>query len=582
MDVNPYLQSDVDAPGRKVVAARHSEYMEFVTTWRWLADSHEGGERYREADYGPMSYVVYYQSQDTETGRTLQLSAHHNLPRHNLIRHPQEYPTAPGPADLALEGAPSTGDEFEFRRALTPVPSFVSEAISAHLSRIYAREVKREAPAGPAGDALRAWWADVDGTGSSIDDWMAETIAPLFLALGQLDLAFDHPPAPDGEAVGSQADAARLGLTKVVASYILPENLTDWDLAPDRCYARCVVREWDDAGKERYREWTPGGWTLYDARGRPQGRGTHDYGRVPVTRAFDVRKARCDNVGQSRYEVIAEIQRTFYNVDSELTLSNSLAAHALLSGPEDYCNGNAIQAGPGNVLPMRKNSSTGSYQGWEYVCPPSDAADKLRHKLQDLRDAADRAACLTKPAGARGTGGQTVSQSGVSKMMDEHTGNDLLAKISKALQRLERRCVEMVLMVAGGKVPTPEQVDAVEVVYPTRFDLFSAGDFSGLVAEFQTLLAGVDGVLPETFGHLFRTWARLALPGLDDDSYKQIDDELEAFLKARADEAGRRAEAGPAGLMPPGAPGVPGPGKAPPQWQFGGVRMPAEALTPEG
>ena len=111
-----------------------------------MLDSLEGGERYRQAVYG-------YDRR--------------GLPVRNLIRHKREYPdprdgrprpgTSPGawaavrrsgalgsdPASLA------TDDDYELRRARTPVPTFVAEAVETHLSRIYAREVKRVGPDGP-------------------------------------------------------------------------------------------------------------------------------------------------------------------------------------------------------------------------------------------------------------------------------------------------------------------------------------------------------------------------------------------------------------------------------------------------
>lgn len=538
--------------GRAVVSGRHREYDDFHLTWRWLLDSLEGGERYREADYGTESYRAVWTEQGRNGERDNERSAYHTLPRRNLIRHPQEFPTGESSGPYS-DGAPSTSDEYEFRRAMTPVPAFVGEAIAAHLARIYAREVDRKTPPGVAYfQPLKDWWANVDGSGTQMDDWMQETVAPLFLALGQIDLAFDHPAAPDDEAVTSRADLDRLGLTAVVASYVLPENLTDWALEPDRRYDWAVVREWGDDGSERFRRWTDAGSTLYDCRGKVLDQVPHGYGRVPIFRGFDTRKPRCDNVGQPRYEAIAEIQRTYYNVDSELTLSNSLAAHPTLSGPEKYCTGGAIQVGPGNVLPMTYGQNQG-WQGWEYVCPPSDAAEKLRAKLQDLRDAADRAACLTKPAGASGTGKGTVSQSGISKMLDQASGNDLLSKISKALRRLELRAAEMVLTVAHGKAPDAATMEQVKVSYPTKFDLFTAADFSALMLDFQALIAGVDGDLPETVGHLFKTFIALALPGLDDATYDEIDAEFAAFLGAKKAEADRRAEMG--SMMPPGMPG---------------------------
>ena len=93
--------------------------------------------------------------------------------------------SAPTPAATAMD------DDYELRRARTPVPEFVAEAVEIHLAKVYDQEVVRDGPAD-----LIAWWKDVDGCGTPIDDYMRETIAPLLLVLGCIDVCLDHPQAP--------------------------------------------------------------------------------------------------------------------------------------------------------------------------------------------------------------------------------------------------------------------------------------------------------------------------------------------------------------------------------------------------
>src|SRR5262249_9611026 len=144
-----------NADALALIRRRHPEWREHYVRWGWLLDSFEGGESYRQAIYG----------QDSR-----------GLPIPNLGRHKREYPDPRGPAAFgplygsSIEGlvGPSfaTDDDYELRRARTPVPTFVAEAVNTHLSRIYAREVKRV-----GADALSRWWSDVDGRGTSIDQW---------------------------------------------------------------------------------------------------------------------------------------------------------------------------------------------------------------------------------------------------------------------------------------------------------------------------------------------------------------------------------------------------------------------------
>ena len=135
-------------------------------------DSLEGGDRYRNAVYGP---------------------DRRGLPCRNLFRHKREYPdpqqfpksTRGSPGSLGTVDAQSQDvgygpypgmlgadpaatamdDDYELRRAGHPVPEFVAEAVEIHLAKVYDQEVARDGPAD-----LMAWWKDVDGCGTPIDD----------------------------------------------------------------------------------------------------------------------------------------------------------------------------------------------------------------------------------------------------------------------------------------------------------------------------------------------------------------------------------------------------------------------------
>ncbi len=127
---------------------------------------------------------------------------------------------------------------------------------------------------------------------------------------------------------------------------------------------------------------------------------------MPIVRLIDLKKHRTPNIGKSRYEAIAEYQREYYNRDSELILSDTLQAHPFLSGPEDFCKAdNTLSVGPGYVLPKKKNVENGTYRVGTIVSPSKDPADSLRKNKADLIDLKDRRACLIKPAGSSGQGG---------------------------------------------------------------------------------------------------------------------------------------------------------------------------------
>jgi hypothetical protein len=509
-------------PSQEILRRRHPEWQEHHLRWRWLLDSLEGGERYRQAIYG-------YDNR--------------GLPVRNLIRHKREYPDprdaatsgglSPMYADMAGPGhdpaAFASDDDYELRRARTPVPTFVAESVETHLARIYAREVKRSGP-----EALMAWWADVDGCGTSIDEWMTETVAPLLLVLGQVDLMMDHPPLPEGETVATRADVSRLGLDRCVASVILPENLLWWQLDPSgQRYTECLVQECHEVpgGVEtRYRYWTAAESTLYDVDGNVLAVTPNPFGVVPVVRVFDRRKPRCRNIGQSRYESIAERQREYYNRDSELILSDTTQAHPLLQGPEDFVQSDGtIPIGPSWLLPKKKNALGGSatYEGFDVIDFPKDGAESIRKNKADLRDDVDRDSALVRPTGRDG-----IAQSGLSKLMDQADGNNRLAKIARVLARSERVAAGLALLVLGDGLDDEAARAAVEVVYPTEFDLFTAGDVASSASDFQALAANA-GALPLTEGLMLSRLMRLCLPGMSDAQYAECDAEILHYLACR-------------------------------------------------
>jgi hypothetical protein len=564
--------------GKLVVQRRHVDWLENQIRWRWLMDSYEGGERYRNAVYGP----------DRK-----------GLPCRNLFRHKREYPDAqqfpnyyqgfggflasvdvnsitttngPYPGQLGADpAATATDDDYELRRARTPVPEFVAEAVEIHLAKVYDQEVDREGP-----PDLEAWWEDVDGAGTPIDDYMRETIAPLLLVLGCIDVCLDYPKAPPGETIKTRADEQRLGLDKVVASYILPQNMVWWHIDSAGRYRECLVREYvdpadrldcdnngnaidpEDAGQAgqtwrrdfvRWRLWRSDESIVFNYCGDEiLERTPHNFGRVPIVRLVDQKKHRTRAVGKSRYEAVAELQREFYNRDSELILSDILQAHPLLSGPEDFCKAdNTISVGPGYVIPKKKNPESGAYEGWEFVSPPKDPAESLRKNKADLVDQKDRRVCLTKPAGANSRGGHgegqagTVAQSGISKQLDQHTGHKLLTAIAKSLARAERFLAEYALLALRLEPLAPDERETISVRYPSRFELHDASDLIDGTTKLQLILGSV-GNAPNTERELIQATIRQLLLGMSDDEYKVLDDEIELLVETKSQLAEQNYE----------------------------------------
>lgn len=495
-----------------VARRRHPEWVEWAPIWTWLYDSWEGGDRYRNATYGQDDY---------------------GFPLYNLRRHKRENPIEFTDPEGTPTGYRATDDDFQLRRARTPVPGMLPEAIEQHLSKIYSQEIDRRAP---KGGTLAAWWENVDGKGTQADEWYANTISPLLMALGCLDIIVEFPPAPKDAQIRSKADSAALGLDRPIASYILPQNMVWWELNEQGRYLECLFIAGLARGGQVLAHWTAQSWALYSPHGGMIGSPTpHGYGFVPIVRIFDQRLPRCRNVGRPRYYRIADLQREYYNRDSELILSDTQQAHPLIQCPEDYIQvDGSVAVGPSYLLPKKKNGGGDkvTYEPFSVLEFPKEGAESIRLNKADILDAADRAARLTRPAGAAGTTGSTVGQSGISKRLDQNEGNALLSRIAKSLQWAETSIAELVLAVATGK-PIGQASEAYEIHYPGSFDLMLPEELGQQLTMFQDLLMA-SGQAPETEIRVLCQMARLITRGLTDREYAALDREIRQAVEGRA------------------------------------------------
>lgn len=514
-----------------LIERRSQEWAENQRRWRFLADSLEGGNRYRHADYAidptvfdPNRQAWYNQGYDPTTGQPYTVRYGQIVDR-NLIPHLSE-------TDL-------TGrDVYAMRLARTPVPSCVGFVLRKHLGRVYSHEVQRAGP-----EAIEAFWQDVDGRRSSIDKWMRKVVAPLLLTLGQLDVLVDRPQLPKGaKRPKNKREERELGLNRVLASYYLPEAVL-WSRT-DRTtgeYLEVLVIEREGL-IQQYRHWTEDRSDLYDGDGEhiAEASWDHNLGRPPIKRLFDERKHRLTNVGQSRYETIAEIQKAIYNKRSELDLSDVVQAHPLLSGPEEYLQNDAtVEVGPNSILPKKREPMKGRYEGWEYVDPPKTAAESIRQNIQDLWDEVYQEAALLKPAGA--VEGKTTAQSGVSKSYDHEDANDYLSEVAETLAEAERSVAALALFVSAGGKPTPADEEAVDVVYPREFDLQTGADLSDTLNDVHGHLAQ-SGEAPETEKEFLQRRVTRGLPGLSDERLNELTEEIGNVVDRKAVDRAKAAE----------------------------------------
>jgi hypothetical protein len=315
-----------------------------------------------------------------------------------------------------------------------------------------------------------------------------------------------------------------------------------WELdARTKRYDECLVYERLPDGEVCYRHWTASDCTAYDHHGNalPELSFGHPYGRVPIVRVFDERKSRTGNTGQSRYEVMAELQKAIYNSRSELILGDVNGSHPTLMMPEELIQRDGkIRVGPTGVIVMPLDG-TGRHVESKYLDVPKGSQAAVREHIGDYSDEALADAEMLKPAGT--TLGATVSQSGVSKAFDVQRGNDYLSEVSETLAEAERLAAEFALVVLFDGNPSEADLASVKVQYPREFALSSTAEIAATIYAIQQGASGM-GAMPEVEKELIGRLVVAGLPGIDDDRKEALLDEV----RARVDAAATRhtAEAG--------------------------------------
>jgi hypothetical protein len=575
---------------RDFVGQRHEEHEYIKSLCDWILDTWEGGERYKRA---------YYL---TPTGYTT-----------NLIRHKREWPLDPATADASASWVAMDPDllletvvldvsadpsrkmiqsynkaanlSYETRLRRTPTPTKLRQIIARHLAQINKQSVRRhikgtgkdETPdaATATMKVLDAWWNDVDGRQTSIDEWMRETVGPLLVALGMLDVMVDHPVVRDDYPVildpddTAAIDDAEKGCH---ASFILPQNILWHKLDyTKRYYIEVNVLEYhtieDPTSRlteriARVRHWTREGWTLYETDGRIVDQGTHPYRRVPIVRLFDQRHVRVEHVGDPRFFGIVEKSREYYNEESELIYAMTLQCFAILQAPPANSNdaGDAIPTGPGMVYFMEPFNDV--LYGYQYISPSTSPLEFMVERLHRLADQMDAEGGLSSPLTATSDHG-TRAASGISKSFDQEEASNILAGISMSLQASEYAVAELAATVLNDRPPTRDELQAVQVIYPTQFNLLTYQQMAVMIESYVYARDNA-GKIADPEEYIINWLTDYMIRGIDQESRDVMTDQIKAYVE---DSIERKRQAASAPPVPPGQAPPPGTPAVP----FGGI-----------
>lgn len=520
----------------------HHEWRAHVNLWDQLYDSFVGGGQYRDAIYSgrdtygyPIRNLYRHKRERpipraSVTDRLTEISRQWSEGKIRKSEMAGMWQEALRDDPLALAGE----DDYEFRRARTPVPDILEDIVGEHVDRIYRHTIKRE----NRPRELQDFYRDVDGRGTAIDTFMRDHVAGPGLALSTLDLLFDHPAAPPDDPIATQAEVVRLGLDRCVVQVVLPQNVVWWLRNVDGTYRMALIREFRDVADGTglapyYRLWTPQWSRLFDAAGEPvdpQPR-PHPFGTVPLRRIVSRPKPGHTMIGRAEYEAIAQRMREAYNVASEIVISNSQHAHPVLCMDENQLkNKQDVPWGMSWILPISSNG--------EKVIPPmmldipQGPVAALFRSMGHHTAEAYRSAGLDAPAWAEAVaadaGAPAPPESAMAREMVASKLNAYLARAAGFLADAEAA------ILWGFSLVRQVDTSKVKISYPVRFGVFTAETLIANTQGFQKLHAAT-GRLPDTEKALYGAIVRELLPGRREEDYAGLDAEATAFIDRRAE-----------------------------------------------
>lgn len=295
------------SPSPRLELTPHLLYSAFEGTWRLLADVREGTGGFMDGTYliaHPREWKDFTSEHPKDPTRAL-------LARRKLAC----YENFAGTIIEAKQSA--LFREVATRRFNDPMASGEKPGIAARiLQSIRSRFRRARSAADVTGDQarLQAWWADVDGAGTDIDDYLSQhwDVAASF---GHLWLYMDRPAGVVGQTA---ADAPQ----PIIRAYT-PLDAVDWTVDAQGVLTRIVFREESEEqrGKFTHREVTQTYWAWYDEDGQLlQGgpvNGQHMFGELPVVPLFARRRPMYRYIGQS---VLGDpkLYQDLYNLTSEI------------------------------------------------------------------------------------------------------------------------------------------------------------------------------------------------------------------------------------------------------------------------
>jgi hypothetical protein len=411
-----------------------------------------------------------------------------------------------------------TPEDYDARRAMARYHNYVETIIDVYVHHVFTQEAERQT----TNAELQAWWADVDGEGTSMTDFLRDRVIPLALATGHTGVLVDATPdAPTGPSVADQrarpillaypATSIRDWRTKrnTVSGVKLIEAVPDGSIVDEAAIG-------DDA--RQFLIWDPEGWARFTPQGDLVDAGTPGLGLVP----FEVVKPKPSTLkafcGRSLFSHGRIVQALYNRMSEEDEVVRNQAFSLLTVEVSD--DGDVEQArkqlgteiGTSRALVVRGKTS--------YISPDMAVPEQLRTSIdQIIRE-------LYRVAHMRYERDSLQAESAEAIRLQFRELNEMLQGLAAELQRVELRLARFFFAWTSA---TPEQAQQafeaadISINYADEFFL------ADLRLDLDSWMQAISMDLGETFTKkLKKKTVRRIEPELPLDEAEQIDQEIDA------------------------------------------------------
>jgi len=457
---------------QKMSERRHPLFTEYLDDWEFFEESVKGGREYLEGGH--------------------------------LFSHRLE----------------SQDDDFQERKDRAYFLNFCDEVCETYTNYIMKEKIDR-----PEDSTLEEFRKDVDGRGTTIDEFMKK-VSYLSSIYGHVHVVVDTPAIDEDKELTKRTE--KEDKLRPYASIIIPTQLVDWsvDRSGNLNWILIQQEEFEDVDPKlerieqiTYKLITTEDWQVFDQDGNPAdgGRsGSNDLGSIFLITCYH-KDIDLDMVGESLIKDIAYVNRIIFNWSSCIDEMIERQTFSQLIVPDDGSLAQEEESGD----PLKKISTSSV---WTYPSDSTHAPNFISPNTDNLRVIWEMITAhireIHRLAGLTGASEDlyTAQRSGTSQQYGFLNINSSLAAKATNLEKTENEINKLAYMWYN---KDPQSVELVK--YPTKFDV------EALAQTMETSFLIVEREFSETLNkELLKKLGKKALPLASEEIRNKIDSEIES------------------------------------------------------